>query len=161
MNSIGLRERNGEVEIREATIADVPAMVECRSADVEAGPADARMAAYFEGRHHPQKARMERTGYVATVAGTVIGYCAGQLTTRFDCDGELQYLYVNPAWRRQRLAAALVRAMAGWFQTRGAVRVCVNADDPAVEFYRRMGAQPLMPGKPHWWVWENIHQSLS
>lgn len=152
---------HSEVEIREATSADVPSMTECRAADVAAGPADARMGAYLEGKHHPQKALMQRTGYVATAAGAVIGYAAGHRTTRFDCDGELQYLYVNPVWRRQGVAAALVRAMAEWFRAQGAVRVCVNADEPAIEFYRRMGARPLMPDKQHWWVWDNVAQIAS
>ena len=86
---------HSEVEIREATSADVPSMTECRAADVAAGPADARMGAYLEGKHHPQKALMERTGYVATAAGAVIGYAAGHRTTRFDCNGELQYSSVK------------------------------------------------------------------
>ena len=79
---------------REATSDDVAAMAQCRAADLLAGPADARMAAYFSGRHHPQRALLPRAGFVAIVNSAVIGYIAGHLTERFDCQGEIQYLYV-------------------------------------------------------------------
>ena len=43
---------------RTASDADVPEMAACRLRDTEAGPADPRMAAYFRGQHHPQRALM-------------------------------------------------------------------------------------------------------
>src|SRR5207244_472536 len=80
------------VVFRIATAADVPTMATCRLTDPSAGPADSRMTAYFNGRHHPQLALMPRTGYVALADEVVIGYIAGHLTTRHGCAGELQYL---------------------------------------------------------------------
>ena len=141
---------------REATVADVPAMTICRASDTAAGPADPRMTSYFEGRHHPQKALMPRTGFVAIAGDAVVAYIAGHATTRFDCDGELQYLYVAPEYRRQRIATILVQHLAQWFDRKGITNVCVNLDPEskaAVEFYRSCGAQPL---NRHWYVWRDI-----
>ena len=80
-----------DVHCRKATSADVAAMAACQSAD-PANAANPRMAAYFERQHHPQRALFPRVGYVAVANGEVIGYIAGHLTTRHDCEGEIQYL---------------------------------------------------------------------
>jgi hypothetical protein len=52
------------LRFRAATSADAAAMAQCRLADPAAGPADTRMAAYFDGHHHPQQALLPRTGYL-------------------------------------------------------------------------------------------------
>ena len=43
------------------------------------------MAAYFNGQHHPQQALLPRVGYVALAGDAVIGYIAGNRTTRHAC----------------------------------------------------------------------------
>jgi GNAT superfamily N-acetyltransferase len=145
---------------READLADVPAMTLCRASDTAAGPADPRMSLYFEGRHHPQKALTPRTGFVAVAGDAVVGYIAGHATTRFDCEGELQYLYVAREYRRQGVATILVQHLAEWFDLEGIKSVCVNLDPEskaAVEFYRSCGAQPL---NRHWYVWRDVSTIL-
>ncbi len=141
---------------REASTADVPGMTRCRAADANAGPADRRMAAYLEGRHHPQQALAARTAIVAVAGDEVAGYIAGHATTRFGCDGEVQYLYVAPAHRRHGVAGQLLRRLARWFEGAGIRRVCVNADVEsagAVAFYTTHGARPL---NECWYVWDDI-----
>jgi len=141
---------------REATAADVPAMVECRRSDPDAGDADPRMAAYLEGNHHPGQALAPRAAFVA-IDRDVAGYIAGHLTRRFNCDGELQYLYVMPACRRTGVASRLVQRLVGWFASKGASKICVNAaDESAAAFYRRLGAVDL---KPSWLVWNDIQST--
>ncbi len=100
---------------REATLADVPDMVRCRVGDTTIGPADPRMALYLEGRHHPQHALEPRVMLVCLEEDSVIGYIGGHLTRRYDCDGELQYLYVVPQHRRKATASKLQALLAGWF----------------------------------------------
>lgn len=144
------------VQFREATSADVPAMAACRSTELSAGAADARMTAYFDGRHHPQHALLPRIGYVALVDATVIGYIAGHRTTRYGCAGEVQYLFVAPDYRRRGIAAALLRRLAGWFRAQRATKICVNvdADSPAARpFHSSQGASAL---NQYWAVWEDV-----
>jgi GNAT superfamily N-acetyltransferase len=145
-----------ETRVRVATTADVPAMAACRLTDPAAGPADPRMAAYFDGHHHPQQALLPRIGYVALADGTVIGYIAGHRTTRDGCAGEVQYLFVAPEYRRRGIATLLLRSLAQWFGEAAArkVCVCVDADSPAAKpFYESVGAVPF---KKLWYEWDNI-----
>lgn len=138
------------------TSADVPAMTQCRAADHAAGPADPRMAAYLDGRHHPQQALQPRTAFVALEDGAVVGYIAGHATTRYRCSGEVQYLYVAPSHRRRGVARGLLLQLAAWFQARAIHRVCVNADvdsPGAVPFYVSHGATPI---NPWWFVWDDV-----
>jgi GNAT superfamily N-acetyltransferase len=145
------------IQFREATTADVAAMALCRLSDPTADPADPRMAAYFEREHHPQKALLPRIGFVALANKEVIGYIAGHRTTRHGCAGEIQYLYVTPAYRRRGIATELVRLVAEWFQKQVAQRICVAvaADSPkeAEPFFQSVGACPL---KRNWYAWEDI-----
>src|SRR2546422_9589774 len=92
------------VQYRQATTADVRGMAQCRLADPAAGVADPRMAAYLDGHHHPQQALPPRVAFVALVGTAVVGYIAGHLTRRYQCDGELQYLFVAPQYRRTGIA---------------------------------------------------------
>ncbi len=152
---------SGTIQLRRATAADVPRMAESRNTDSAAGPADARMAAYLEGRHHPQHAMGPRVAYLATIGGDVAGYIAGHLTRRYGCDGEVQYLYVVPAFRRSGIASMLLRQLAEWFEAQGSARICVdvNEESPgATPFYASHGAQPL---RPHWMVWPDVRSVLT
>jgi GNAT superfamily N-acetyltransferase len=150
------------IQFREASSADVSAMVDCRLGDPTAEPADPRMRAYFDGQHNPQQALPERTGYVALENGAVIGYIAGHLTTRHGCAGEVQYLFVARAFRRRGIATKLIDLLARWFEGRGALKVCVAvaADSPreARPFLEGAGAAPL---KKNWHGWDDISMVTS
>src|SRR5262245_46840171 len=99
-----------EVQFREASAADVPSMARCRLTDpTDNGMADSRMAAYFACQHHPQQALPPRVGYVALHKDEVVGYIAGHCTMRNECSGEVQYLFVAPAYRRQGIGTSLLR----------------------------------------------------
>jgi GNAT superfamily N-acetyltransferase len=151
-----------EIHIRSAHQADVSAMADCRLRD--AGGVDERMGAYFRGEHHPHEALMPRVGFVAECRGNVVGYVAGHLSTRHACGGELQYLFVASAFRRQGIGTRLVRRLAKWFCDRGAIQVCVGVDRDSLAaqlFYCALGARPLSLDKPLWYVWEDIGLSSS
>ena len=144
------------MQYRVATAADVPAMVAGRLTDPSAGPPDARMAAYLEGDHHPHHALAPRTAFIALEAEGVVGYIAGHLSRRYDCEGELQYLFVASRVRRRGIASTLLEHLARWFVAQGAHKICVNVDsesEAAALFYARHGATPL---HPHWLVWSDI-----
>jgi GNAT superfamily N-acetyltransferase len=149
------------IDYREASSADVPAMARCRDDDREVGPADGRMAAYLDGQHHPGQALAPRTAFVAIDGDSVVGYIAGHATTRHGFDGEVQYLYVAPRYRRNRVATTLLQSLARWFQEREIRRVCVNANiesPAAVPFYLALGAASL---NKYWYFWDDIGVLLS
>ncbi len=141
---------------REVTLADVPAIMESRAADEEWGPADPRTGLYLEGKHHPQQALAPRVLYAAFGSDGVAGYIAGHLTQRYDCDGELQSLWVAVGQRRAGVATELLRLLTRWFLEHDARRVCVDVspdNERARAFYARHGAADL---NPHWLVWDDI-----
>ena len=148
------------IEYREATSADVPSMEESRAGDVAAGPPDPRMARYLDGEHHPSQALRPRGAFVAVADGDVVGYIGGHLTRRYDCDGELQYLYVSPSYRRAGVATGLLDRLARWFERNQARRVCVDVvpeNSAARSFYSQHGAQPLAE---YWMVWDDIRSAI-
>ena len=147
---------DASVAYREASSADVEAMSACRLMDPSAGPGDPRVSAYLDGAHHPHQALAPRIAYVAERDRVVVGYIAGHLTRRFDCDGEVQYLHVALPHRRSGIAAGLLRQLAAWFVQQGAFRICVDVNDespPARPFYSRHGARAF---NDHWLVWPDI-----
>jgi ribosomal protein S18 acetylase RimI-like enzyme len=83
------------------------------------------------------------------------------LTRRYECDGELQWINVVPAYRGQGIAADLLAKAAGWFAVMKASRICVDVDPAntvARRFYQRHGAEPL---NAHWLVWPDIRSVLA
>lgn len=143
---------SNRVHYREGTVADVPAMVRSRGEELT----DQRMAAYLAGQHHPRQALAPRVAFVAIAASEVVGYIAGHLTRRLECDGEVQYLFVTPEQRRLGVASALLRLLTVWFVERGALKVCVDANPDSAAarpFYLSRGATEL---GPHWLAWADI-----
>ncbi|MGH9392855.1 MAG: GNAT family N-acetyltransferase, partial [Terriglobales bacterium] len=142
---------------RLAEAADITAMAGLR---VREGGTEAywgeRIAAYLEGNHHPQQALAARVAYVAECEGTVVGFVAGHLSHRFECQGELQWINVAPEIRRRGVATALLQLLTQWFRNHDADRICVNvAEENAVAraFYLRHGGVVL---QPHWLLFEHL-----
>jgi len=145
------------LRFREASAADVAAMALCHLDDPNTPAPDSRIAGYLDGIHHPQQALRPRIAYVALVDDVIVGYTAGHRTTRHDCEGELQCLFVSPKFRRQGIATELLKLLARWFESQNARKVCVAlaGDSPpeAQPFCDSAGAVPL---KKYWYAWEDI-----
>jgi ribosomal protein S18 acetylase RimI-like enzyme len=143
--------------IREASELDVPAMALLRKqSGWDGGGSAERMRLYLRGEHHPQYAKATRTAFVAEDSHGLVGFIAGHLTTRFQCDGELQWLLVAPALRGGPTAVELWEYMRSWFVAQGMRRICVNVEpsnERARRFYARTGAMELLS---HWMVWPDI-----
>jgi GNAT superfamily N-acetyltransferase len=108
------------------------------------------------GEHHPRHALATRAGFVAEADGRLVGFTAGHLTTRFGCQGELQWLFVAPERRGSGVAGLLLARLAEWFADHGAARVCVNVEPAnlrARRFYARCGAHVL---SDFWMAWPDI-----
>ena len=149
-----------EVTYRPATLLDVAAMAQLRPEPwVNAPDWDYRLAAYLSGEHNPRHALPERVMIVAEQDDEVVGFIAGHLTRRHDCDGELQWINVSAAQRGQGIATGMLRELADWFVSNNVHRVCVDAkprNPEARSFYTRHGAEPL---KSNWLVWSDIERA--
>jgi GNAT superfamily N-acetyltransferase len=146
------------MHFREAGKSDIPAMARIRAARWETQEFwEKRISGYMDCEHHPQKALMPRVIYVACEGDSPVGFIAGHLTRRYECDGELEWIDVIDTRRRSGVASELLRLLAQWFAVQNARRICVNADPAnaaARSFYERHGAEPL---NPHWLVWNDIN----
>ena len=115
-----------------------------------------RIAGYLAGRLNPGHALAPRACFVAVDESMVIGFAAGHLTTRYGCDGELQWIHVIPEARKAGVGSELLRWIARWFVEHEARRICVDVEPSnavARAFYMRHGATGL---NKHWMVWADI-----
>jgi GNAT superfamily N-acetyltransferase len=150
-----------DLVLREAGVSDVEDLARIRAA--EWGDEEFwrdRITRYMTGEHHPQQALAPRVVIAAWEKGRLVGFIAGHLTQRYECDGELQWLNVFSERRGSGIAAELLHALAAWFAKEGAMRICVNVDPAnarARAFYAKHGALEL---NPHWMVWEKIHEPV-
>jgi GNAT superfamily N-acetyltransferase len=112
-----------------------------------------RIPGYLNGELSPQQALAPRAAFVAADGQQIVGLVAGHLTRRFQCDAELEWIDTIAERRRQGIARALLRTMAGWFVEHNACKVCVDpGNDIARAVYAKYGAQPL---NQHWMVWDD------
>jgi len=110
----------------------------------------------MSGVLHPQKALAPRVVYAGFHGDSAVGFIAGHLTRRYECDGELEWINVIPEQRRSGIASELLRLLAAWFVEEKAHRVCVDVDPAnlaARRFYANHGAGNL---NPHWMLWKDI-----
>jgi len=143
---------------RSAEPGDIAAMARIRASEWgEPHYWEYRIAGYLAGQLNPGQARAPRTCFVAVDESTVIGFAAGHLTTRYSCDGELQWINVINDSRKSGVGSELLRLMASWFVEHEAFRICVDVEPNnaiARAFYTRHGAAQL---NKHWLVWTNIN----
>jgi MOSC domain-containing protein YiiM/GNAT superfamily N-acetyltransferase len=148
------------VTYRRINPSDVPVLSRLRNEDESGGATEERTKLYLTGQHNPQYALKPRTIFGAFENGELVGYVAGHLSRRFDCQGELQWIYVAQSHRGTEVASKLFQLMAVWFVERSARRICVDVDPanaPARGFYARHGAKPF---QPYWMVWDDIAASI-
>jgi ribosomal protein S18 acetylase RimI-like enzyme len=148
--------------IEEATLNDLPAMSRLRAEHWGAANEwEPRITAYMIRQQTPQFGLQPRAVYVAVDDNEVVGLIAGHLTTRFACQGELQWLNVANTHRGRRIADALLHKLAEWFIAEKAHKVCVNvapSNDPARTVYTRHGAVSM---GPQWLVFEDIRTAFA
>ena len=152
-----LREETMPVIIRTAESEDIPAMAAIRAAQWETEQYwQSRITRYLAAELFPQQALAPRTAFVAVDGGEIVGFIAGHLTRRFQCDGELEWIDTIEQRRRQGIATALLRTLAQWFEQQDAFKICIDPGNAiARAFYTRCGAQPL---NQHWMVWHDIRE---
>jgi ribosomal protein S18 acetylase RimI-like enzyme len=149
------------VIIRRAEERDVPTMAAIRAAEWETEAYwQRRIGNYLRGEIGAQHALPGHAVFVADLDGAVVGFVAGHRTTRHGCQGELEWIDVVAAHRRQGIAGRLIVTLAAWFIEQQAVRVCIDVkpeNTAARGLYAKFGARPL---NPHWMFWEDIRLPL-
>lgn len=104
--------------------------------------------------HNPQQALSPRIIYVAVTNELIIGFIAGHLTRRYDCEGELQWVNIIEEYRGNGIASELVKLLSKWFIEQKSYKICVDpGNDLARHFYKRNGAKNL---NDHWMFWDDI-----
>lgn len=144
-----------QIEYREAIQSDIPSLARLRSEGWETVEFwIPRVTRYMNVENHPQKALAPRILYVAVENDKIVGFIAGHLTQRLECEGELQWIDITSANRRKGIATELVRMLAAWFVEQKALKVCVDpGNDNARKFYAALGAENL---DAHWMYWKDI-----
>lgn len=131
--------------IRQATSADIPAMV-ALLAELFAIEADFAIAPAVQERGLAMLlGRDDAVALVAVHDGAVAGMCTVQLsvsTARGGLSAGIEDVVVTARCRGQGIGGLLVAAAERWAVSRGAVRVALLADEtnaPALDFYDHLG----------------------
>lgn len=149
------------LQYREADKSDIPGIAKIRTIEWETEEYwNNRITKYLDGSHNPQQALHSRIIYVATDDAAIAGFIAGHLTSRYECEGELEWINVLPENRRRGIASKLLSLLTSWFIIQKSTRVCVNVDPSnkiARNFYKHHGAIDL---NKHWLIWNDIGDVL-
>ena len=147
-----------DITVEPATLNDLPAL--CRLRAEQSGHTlewEPRITAYMIRQQNPQFALEPREVFVAVNRDNeVVGMISGHLTTRFHCQGEIQWLNVQADQRGRRIAGQLVEALFAWFRQHDARKICVNvapSNDAARKLFARYAAEPM---GPHWLIFPDI-----
>ena len=145
------------IKYREVKDEDVPMLAKFRSANNEEQIFwEQRITGYLKLTHHPQKALHERIIFVAEDNATIIGFIAGHLTRRFNCDGELQWINVIEKYRNKQIGFELLCVLNKWFIKHNAFKICVDpGNEFARRFYKKYGAENL---SNHWLFWKDVKE---
>src|ERR1044072_4319897 len=105
-----------EIKYRAVNNEDVPVLAKFRSnSNEEQMYWEERITGYLKLTHNPQKALSERIIYVAENSEKIIGFIAGHLTKRFNCDGELQWINVLEEYRNRGIGFEMICILNKWF----------------------------------------------
>ena len=144
---------------RKASTSDIPflAKIRAKNSATEEHWTN-RIIGYNNGTINPQQAEPSRIIFIACINDEIIGFIAGHLTKRFDCEGELQWIDVLIEYRRSGIASTLLKELAEWFISQNAFKICVDPGNiDARKFYSRNCAADL---NDHWMFWPDIRQII-
>lgn len=144
------------ITIREATTADIPPIVQLNRAlyDEDVGARDPLVdvaVARAEATEHMTVVVTGATSvcFIAILDAMPIGYLAGYTVApsafRPVVTARIESIFVNHAWRRQQVGAALTDAFVAWARSNGAEHISVTAyasNQQAIAFYQRYGFTP-------------------
>ena len=111
------------------------------------------ISGYIHGTHNPQGALQPRTIFITSHNNTIIGFIAGHLTLRYQCQRELEWIDIIEKYRRNGIASQLVKLLAKWFIEHEAYKICIDpGNEQARLFYKKNDATDL---NEHWMFWND------
>jgi GNAT superfamily N-acetyltransferase len=120
--------------IRRAVATDLPAVRDVfRRASLSNEGDRAALLAHPEVLEFDGADRLERCTNVAEAGGAVIGFVS------VEEDGEVEDMFVDPAWMGRGVARSLVEREVGLARARGLPRLSVTGNPHARTFYERVG----------------------
>ncbi len=145
------------IKYREVKDEDISVLAKFRSEDNEEQRYwEKRITGYLKLTHRPQKALRQRVIFVAEDDKKIIGFIAGHLTQRYNCDGELQWINVNEKYRSKEIGFELICVLNKWFIQHNAFKICVDpGNELARKFYKKYSAEDL---NQHWLFWKDIRE---
>src|SRR5262245_49997899 len=112
------------IHYRTVQSRDIPSLAKIRAAEWETETYWLRrINGYLTGELNPHLALKPRVLFVAIDVETIVGFIAGNLTQRLQCEGELEWINVIPAFRQQGIASALIKELFKWFIEQKAYKV--------------------------------------
>lgn len=144
-----------EINYREVKDKDIRSLAKFRANNNEEQMYwQQRITGYLKLTHHPQKALQQRVIFVAEDDATIVGFIAGHLTERFNCDGELEWINVIEEYRNKGIGFKLICVLNRWFIKHNAFKICVDpSNELARKFYKKHSAEDL---NKHWMFWRDI-----
>ena len=146
---------NASIHYREMITGDIPAIAKLRAAEWgDYAYWLSRITKYHLGGQNPQYALKPRVMFVACIGKNIVGFIAGHLTTRLNCEGELEWINVRNEYRSRGVASQLVKLLMKWFAEQHAFMICVDPGNEGSRiFYKKIGAENL---NEHWMYWKDI-----
>lgn len=139
------------MNVREATTEDVEAIRRVARESFEASYEEALGADrlergieswYSEERLHDEIPDDERSFFVATEGGSVVGFAQSFLAQRRETVGEIDWIHVDPEYRGRGIGSRLLERVESELHDRGATRLegrALLANETGMAFYEQEG----------------------
>jgi GNAT superfamily N-acetyltransferase len=110
---------------------------------------------YIENGSPAQKSLGDGFVILAEHDGKLTGFAAYHHTRRWDCDAELESIYVDFDYQRRGIGSMLLREAVERLRRDGSTSLCVgySSDNPYKRFYQKHGAQEI---HSFWAVWREL-----
>ena len=107
---------------------------------------------YINDGSNAQKALCDSFTLLGEAAGELVGFAAYHHTRRWDCDAEIESMYVLPGRQNGGLGGTLLCMIVQRLRAEGSHSLCVGYDprNPYKRFYLKCGAVEVNPHRALW-----------